>query len=125
MKYRHENGRRYHSFREGIVEAYFFPNDEVEQDRLDIIHHMTDLIQDGKLYLAPIGDNPQRILDLGTGTGIWAIDMGDMFPSAEVPPILEKGLYPGKKQFELTIAAGSWKRFKPNPAQHGAAKREI
>lgn len=27
---------------------------------------------------------PFRVLDLGTGTGIWAIDFGDMYPSAEV-----------------------------------------
>jgi methylase of polypeptide subunit release factors len=26
------------------------------------------------LHFAPIGDNPQNILDMGTGTGIWAID---------------------------------------------------
>ena len=33
----------------------------------------------GELHLAPIGENPQRILDLGTGTGIWAIDMGNPY----------------------------------------------
>lgn len=31
---------------------------------------------DGKLHNAPL-KNPQRILDLGTGTGIWAIEMGE------------------------------------------------
>ncbi|RSL76799.1 hypothetical protein CEP51_009635 [Fusarium floridanum] len=31
------------------------------------------MVLDDKLYKAPIGDNPQRILDIGTGTGIWAI----------------------------------------------------
>lgn len=31
---------------------------------------------DRKLFLAPIGDSPQRAIDLGTGTGIWAIDFG-------------------------------------------------
>ncbi len=30
---------------------------------------------DGKLHLAPL-NHPQRVLDLATGTGIWAIDFG-------------------------------------------------
>ncbi|KAI9883156.1 MAG: hypothetical protein M1823_005070 [Watsoniomyces obsoletus] len=79
--YTYENGRRYHAFRQG---NYLLPNDEKEQNRLDLYHHMTKLLLDGKLHLAPIGSNPQRILDLGTGTGIWAIDMGDEYPSAEI-----------------------------------------
>ena len=37
---------------------------------------MTTVVLHDKLHLAPIANNPQRILDLGTGTGIWAIDMG-------------------------------------------------
>ncbi|KAK4096425.1 S-adenosyl-L-methionine-dependent methyltransferase [Parathielavia hyrcaniae] len=36
-----------------------------------------------KLHLAPL-ENPQKVLDLGTGTGIWAIDFADEHPSAEV-----------------------------------------
>lgn len=35
---------------------------------------------DGKLFLAPIGDNPQKIVDLGTGVGMWAQD-GKVHPS--------------------------------------------
>ncbi|RMJ18073.1 hypothetical protein CDV36_002248 [Fusarium kuroshium] len=81
LDYRYKNGRRYHAFREG---AYFVPNDEEEQTRMDLVHHIYSLILDGNLYLAPIGDHPQRVLDLGTGTGIWAIDFADDFPSAEV-----------------------------------------
>jgi SAM-dependent methyltransferase len=38
---------------------------------------------DKKLHLAPIRE-PHNILDLGTGTGIWAIDMADQYPSARV-----------------------------------------
>ena len=30
----------------------------------------------GKLYYADIGENPEKIIDLGTGTGIWAVDGG-------------------------------------------------
>lgn len=29
---------------------------------------MVSLLLDGKLHLAPIGDNPKKILDVGTGT---------------------------------------------------------
>ncbi|KAH6959653.1 S-adenosyl-L-methionine-dependent methyltransferase, partial [Ilyonectria sp. MPI-CAGE-AT-0026] len=75
------NGRRYHAFREG---AYPMPNDEEEQERMDLVHHIYLLLLGGALFRAPIGDNHQRVLDLGTGTGIWAIDFADEYPSAEV-----------------------------------------
>ena len=39
-------------------------------------HHMIKL-RIGGLHLAPIGDRPGRIIDVGTGTGIWAIEMGE------------------------------------------------
>lgn len=32
-------------------------------------HHEFMLITDFQLHLSPIGDQPQRILDIGTGTG--------------------------------------------------------
>ncbi|KAK9440384.1 Methyltransferase type 12 [Metarhizium brunneum] len=79
--YMFENGRRYHRFREG---TYNFPNDDVEQEREDMKHAMVKLLCNQKLHFAPIGNNPQEVLDLGTGTGIWAIEMGDQFPSAHI-----------------------------------------
>ncbi|KAM0561200.1 hypothetical protein ACHAPJ_003704 [Fusarium lateritium] len=69
--YMFENGRRYHSFRAG---AYNFPNDDVEQEREDMKHAMVKLLSGQKLHFAPLGDNPQNMLDIGTGTGIWAIE---------------------------------------------------
>jgi cyclopropane fatty-acyl-phospholipid synthase-like methyltransferase len=42
------------------------------------------MVYDNKLHLAPIGDTPQRILDLGAGSGIWCIEMGDTYPSADI-----------------------------------------
>jgi metalloendopeptidase OMA1, mitochondrial len=44
------------------------------------------LLFDRKLYFAPIAAvrPPKRILDIATGTGTWAIGMGDEFPDADV-----------------------------------------
>lgn len=68
--YEFENNRRYHRFQEG---RYQFPNDEPEQEREDMKHAMVVHLCEGKLHYAPLED-PQNILDIGTGTGIWAID---------------------------------------------------
>jgi hypothetical protein len=64
-----ENSRRYHKFREG---SYNFPNNESEQDREDMTYALVTSFCH-RLYFAPIGMNPQNILDMATGTGIWGI----------------------------------------------------
>lgn len=65
-----ENNRRYHKYKEG---RYLIPNDDPEQEREDMKHAMIVHLCGGKLHFAPLED-PQEILDIGTGTGIWAID---------------------------------------------------
>jgi hypothetical protein len=88
-------GRRYHKYKEGckitlllsvlsysfichrlIIAAYVFPNDVMESDRLDLQYEALKLVHGGKIYFAPLTD-PKRILDVGTGTGAWAIEMGE------------------------------------------------
>lgn len=39
-------------------------------------HHIYSLLLKGELIRAPV-TAPQRVLDLGTGTGIWAIDYAE------------------------------------------------
>lgn len=73
---------------------------------------MLSLLLDNKLCLAPIGDHPKRVLDVGTGTGIWAIDFADQFPSAEVigtdlSPI-QPSFVPPNLKFELDDAQLDW-----------------
>lgn len=48
---------------------------------MDMVHHIYRLLLGGKLCLAPISDNVQRVLDLGTGTGIWAMDFAEQVPT--------------------------------------------
>ncbi|KAI9821673.1 MAG: hypothetical protein M1827_002254 [Pycnora praestabilis] len=88
------------------------PNDEAEMDREDMKHHVFTLIMNDRLHLAPLGSNLQKILDIGTGTGIWVMQMADEYPSAEVigtdlSPIQPKWV-PPNVQFEIDDAEAEW-----------------
>lgn len=86
-----ENGRRYQTLRDG---EYFMPSDERQFEAAETIH-LTQLIVDSNapnsLFRSPISEKSQNILDIGTGSGIWARDVADKFPSAVVMGV---DLYP-------------------------------
>ncbi|KAI5811845.1 S-adenosyl-L-methionine-dependent methyltransferase [Pyronema omphalodes] len=108
-QYIFEHGRRYHAYYG--PDKYLLPTDEKEQDRLDLNHESLRLISNDKLYEAPL-DEPHRILDIGTGTGIWAIDMADKYPLAEVigtdlSPI-QPDWVPANCRFEVDDAMLEW-----------------
>ncbi|KAF1810525.1 S-adenosyl-L-methionine-dependent methyltransferase [Eremomyces bilateralis CBS 781.70] len=109
LEHTFENGRRYHSYKSG---KYIMPDDDDELDRLDIHHHIALLHLNGELHLAPIGENPGAILDVGTGTGIWAIDMGDKYPSAKVTGVdlspRQPSWVPPNVQFEIDDVEDEW-----------------
>ncbi|KAA8894706.1 S-adenosyl-L-methionine-dependent methyltransferase [Sphaerosporella brunnea] len=108
FQYEYENGRRYHAYKAG---TYAIPNDETEQERLDVMHHIYNMLLGGRLHVAPL-EKPQRILDIGTGTGIWAIEMADQYPQAEVigtdlSPI-QPSWVPPNVQFQIDDCELDW-----------------
>ncbi|KAL6408436.1 hypothetical protein AUP68_08293 [Ilyonectria robusta] len=83
LNYRTILGRRFHS--EQGDAHYWGSNDEKQNEAADINHHVQTLGLDGKLFLAPLDENKiKTVVDIGTGTGIWAIDFADEYPGAEV-----------------------------------------
>ena len=60
------------------------PNDEAEQTRLAIAHQAYLSVLNDQLTFALIPRSTQRILDIGTGTGDWAIAIAERFPKAEI-----------------------------------------
>ncbi|EXM05392.1 hypothetical protein FOIG_03987 [Fusarium odoratissimum NRRL 54006] len=103
-------GRTFHSERYNT--EYFTPNDEQQRDSIDITHHVLTLLLDGNLTLVPLKDSIRRVLDVGTGTVIWAIDFADEHPNVEVigtdlSPIQPSWVPPNVK-FELEDATKDW-----------------
>ncbi|KAF4633396.1 hypothetical protein G7Y89_g4717 [Cudoniella acicularis] len=74
--YYYIHGRRY-------CKEYYMPNDEEEQIRMKILHEVYLYLLGGRLTTVPL-KNPTKILDVGTGCGDWAMDIGDEYPGAEV-----------------------------------------
>ncbi|KAK1593813.1 TAM domain methyltransferase [Colletotrichum navitas] len=106
--YNWENRRRYHKYREG---RYMVPNDELEQDREDMKHALVVNICGGALHSAPL-KHPQKILDIGTGTGIWAVEMGDLYPEADITGIdlspIQPDFVPPNVHFLVDDAEVEW-----------------
>ncbi|CZR58932.1 related to methyltransferase [Phialocephala subalpina] len=76
VEYRMINGRRY-------CGDYYMPNDDDEQTRMQILHEVYKALLSKRLTTVPLS-SPTKILDVGTGTGDWAIAMGEQWPECEV-----------------------------------------
>ncbi|KAK0610788.1 S-adenosyl-L-methionine-dependent methyltransferase [Immersiella caudata] len=83
FKYRTIHGRTYHP--ETTDAQYWAANDKAQRESMDLNHHCFTLGLGGKLYVAPLEqDTCRTALDIGAGTGIWAIDFAEEFKGAVV-----------------------------------------
>lgn len=111
MQYRTIHGRTFHSDKYSNSQ-YFTPNDDQQQASIDITNHYLTLLLDGALFLAPVPKTVKNVVDIGTGTGIWAIDFGDQFPDSlvtgtDISPIQPAWVPPNTK-FEIDDATQPW-----------------
>ncbi|CCE32405.1 uncharacterized protein CPUR_06265 [Claviceps purpurea 20.1] len=83
LEYRRIHGRTYHSDR--FATNFHIPNDDQQLESEELCHHCLRILFDDQLFLAPLDkDKIHRVLDVGTGSGIWAIEFADEFPNASV-----------------------------------------
>lgn len=113
------HGRGYHSF---TNEAYSLPNDSTEHHRLNIQDRTWKLTLHEGLHIAPIS-NPKRAVDIGTGTGEWAIDFARAHPECQVlgTDLSEVNTsnknFPSDVQFKVANANEDWD-FEPQDFIH-------
>ncbi|KAK6603765.1 methyltransferase domain-containing protein [Botrytis cinerea] len=111
--YRHieENGRTYHRYKHG---QYPLPNDAVRSNLVEFQHRFLRMTIDGKLCVSPIDtDRPINVLDVATGTGIWAVEFADEYPNSTVigtdlSPI-QPHYIPTNCSFRIEDAEDPWK----------------
>ncbi|KAH8682047.1 S-adenosyl-L-methionine-dependent methyltransferase [Xylariales sp. PMI_506] len=112
-----ESLRLYHGYKDG---KYLLPNDAAEQDRLDLQHELFRILYDGWLSLAPISKAPEYVLDIGTGTGIWALEFAEQNPSSYVIGTDLSSIQPKNQsvpncEFIKTDVEDDWIFFHPKP----------
>lgn len=101
----------------GLNDSYMFKVDDAEFSRLDVHHSMFSAGLDG-LFPAPAREDIQHalqirddhpkpaILDIGTGSGAWCIEMARAFPNAyvvgmDLVPVKASSLPPSNCHFEV------------------------
>ena len=104
-----EHGRLYPNY--GKYE-YGLPVDEEERERMLVQHRKFSLVLKGQQFLSPIVECPQKILDVGTGMGLWAMEVADRFPMAVVTGVdvaaIQPQFIPPTCEFEILDVEEPW-----------------
>lgn len=90
-KQQYEDGRTRHAVKSA---PYMLPNDLTEADRLDAQHYIVRYIFQGNYNVKLDRSASLKILDVATGTGVWALEMAQEFPNAEIHGIDLSPIYP-------------------------------
>ncbi|KAJ6032571.1 S-adenosyl-L-methionine-dependent methyltransferase [Penicillium herquei] len=100
--YKYQNGRCYNIQPDGT-------EDEFEQ--VDMGQHVYGLLYKGKLFQSPT-DSPSRVLDVGAGSGKWALDMGVMYPDASITGVdisdIQPPWTPENVKFDISDVNEEW-----------------
>ena len=107
-----ENGRYY------CNETYYMPCDEDEHTRLSILYQTYLFLLDHQITLATIPRKPKRILEIGTGSGDWAMAAAERFPTSTVIAVdITTAFFPGAAPpnvtFEVDNAESEWTYNEP------------
>ncbi|RSL87659.1 hypothetical protein CEP52_015466 [Fusarium oligoseptatum] len=120
LEYRTIHGRTYNS-EQGNAQ-YWGSNDAPQRELMDVTHHILTLGLGNKLHLAPLEKGKvQRAIDIGCGTGIWAIDFADDYPDAEITGTdispIQPSWVPPNLRFEIEDCTREW-TFKSNSTDY-------
>jgi ubiquinone/menaquinone biosynthesis C-methylase UbiE len=79
-----------------LGEQHFELAENYDLISIDLQHQLFLLTLHEKLHLAPLGENVHNVLDIATGTGIWAIDFGayTFLPATYLSNLLLASRYP-------------------------------
>ncbi|KAK3956947.1 S-adenosyl-L-methionine-dependent methyltransferase [Pseudoneurospora amorphoporcata] len=112
LNYRTINGRTYHS--NSVTDGeYWAPNDPKHIEALDLYYHAADMMFGGKLHRAPLIEGKfENAIDIGTGSGWWAIDFADKYAKCnvigtDISPV-QPSWVPPNLQFEINDATKEW-----------------
>ncbi|KAK2001873.1 methyltransferase domain-containing protein [Colletotrichum falcatum] len=113
-EFRLENGRTYHHVSDG---NFLTQSLKREQDRLDLTHVLWLATWDNKLCNCPKINGAKRVLDIGTGTGIWAMDYADEHPSSTIIGVdlspIQPNFVPPNCSFEVDDVEKEWTWSEP------------
>ncbi|ATY58519.1 methyltransferase LaeA [Cordyceps militaris] len=106
-----KHGRFYGNWR---PDKYLFPIDREETDRCDTFHKFFQLARKNQVFSYPILRGNARVLDLGTGTGIWAIDVAENYlkwahvMAVDLNKIQPALIPPNVEMVQFDIEEASW-----------------